>query len=139
MATLPLLLIEDDPAIIHILKATLQYGGFESDSATTGLDAIERLREQPYAAILLDLGLPDLGGHNLIKLLRTISDAPILIVTGVSEQQDKILALDSGADDFIEKPFQPGELLARIRAVLRRSGRDGGSEDGAEPKLQRAG
>ncbi len=117
-----LLLVEDDPATLHVLEATLDYGGFASDVATTALDALQRLNARAYDAVLLDLGLPDLDGSHLIKTLRTNSDIPIMVVSGRGTEQDKIASLDLGADDFIAKPFLPGELLARIRAVLRRRG-----------------
>ncbi len=117
-----LLLVEDDPATLHVLEATLEYGGFASDVATTALDALQRLNGRSYDAVLLDLGLPDLDGSHLIKTLRTNSDIPIMVVSGRGTEQDKIASLDLGADDFIAKPFLPGELLARIRAVLRRRG-----------------
>ena len=117
-----LLLVEDDPATLHVLEATLEYGGFGSDIATTALDAMQRLTDRSYDAVLLDLGLPDLDGSHLIKTLRTNSDVPIMVVSGRGTEQDRITSLDLGADDFIAKPFLPGELLARIRAVLRRRG-----------------
>lgn len=117
-----LLLVEDDPATLHVLEATLEYGGFASDVATTALDALQRLNGRSYDAVLLDLGLPDLDGSHLIKTLRINSDVPIMVVSGRGTEQDKIASLDLGADDFIAKPFLPGELLARIRAVLRRRG-----------------
>lgn len=117
-----ILLVEDDPATLHVLEATLEYGGFGSDVATTALDALRRLNDRSYDAVLLDLGLPDLDGSHLIKTLRTNSDVPIMVVSGRGTEQDKIDTLDLGADDFIAKPFLPGELLARIRAVLRRRG-----------------
>lgn len=117
-----LLLVEDDPATLHVLEATLQYGGFASDVAPTALEALQRLSGRQYEGVLLDLGLPDADGAQLIRRLREISDVPIVVVSGRGTEQDKIAALDFGADDFIAKPFLPGELLARIRAVLRRRG-----------------
>ncbi len=138
-----LLLVEDDPATLHVLEATLEYGGFGSDVATTALDALQRLSDRSYDAVLLDLGLPDLDGSHLIKTLRTNSDVPIMVVSGRGTEQDKIDSLDLGADDFIAKPFLPGELLARIRAVLRRRGpsmaaaaNDIQDDDGATPGPQ---
>jgi DNA-binding response OmpR family regulator len=117
-----LLLVEDDPATLHVLEATLDYGGFGSDVAPTALEALQRVSGRDYDAVLLDLGLPDADGTQIIKTLRAKSDVPIVVVSGRGTEQDKIAALDSGADDFIAKPFLPGELLARIRAVLRRRG-----------------
>lgn len=117
-----LLLVEDDPATLHVLEATLEYGGFGSDVAPTALEALQRINQRDYDAVLLDLGLPDVDGAHLIKTLRTQSDVPIVVVSGRGTEQEKIAVLDLGADDFIAKPFLPGELLARIRAVLRRRG-----------------
>jgi len=128
----PLLVVEDDPALIHILKATLRYGGFESESASTGLEALNRLGSTPYAAVLLDLGLPDLGGTNIVKMARSLTAAPILVVSGEARQDEKIAALDSVADDDVEKPFLPGELLARFRAALRRGGRAASRSDSGQ-------
>jgi DNA-binding response OmpR family regulator len=116
--------VEDDPALVHILSATLRFGGYESEAVSKGLDALSKLGGEPYAAVLLDLGLPDIGGTKLVKMVRALTSAPILIVSGDHDQDHKIAALDAGADDFVEKPFLPGELLARIRAVLRRAGGD---------------
>lgn len=118
-----LLLIEDEPALLAILQAAVAFGGFESDHATNGEQALQRLREDAFDAVLLDLGLPDTEGNELLPVVRDITDAPIIVVSGRGSEQDKIMALDLGADDFVAKPFLPGELLARIRAALRRYGR----------------
>lgn len=115
-----LLLVEDEPAMLHILQATMEYGGLTSDVASTSVEAMNRLRETQYDAIVTDLGLPDLEGTHFIESLRSKSSIPIIVVSGRGTERDKIDALDRGADDFIAKPFLPGELLARIRAVLRR-------------------
>ena len=115
-----ILLIEDDPALLTILKASLEYGGFKGESVGSGAEAIEAFRSRKFDAVLVDLGLPDIDGADLLRTLREISDVPILVVSGRGSERDKIDALDRGADDFIPKPFLPGELLARIRAALRR-------------------
>jgi two-component system KDP operon response regulator KdpE len=117
-----LLLVEDDPAVVHVLGAMLRYGGYRSESSSTGLDALTRIAAGDYDAILLDLRLPDLSGPNLVRMVRQRTAAPILIVSGDAGSEGKVAAFDAGADDFIEKPFLPGELLARIRAALRRGG-----------------
>lgn len=145
-----ILLIEDEPALRYTLEAILNFGAFSSDGAATALEALEKLRSRDYAAILMDLGLPDVDGATLIQSIRAHSDIPILVVSG--REQDKVLALDLGADDFVTKPFLPDELLARIRAVLRRhrshttpflltethgpSGGRPGRDDDAEPHLR---
>jgi DNA-binding response OmpR family regulator len=118
--TVRLLIVEDDPAVLVTLEATVHFGGFECDAAINGSQAIEAIAGDGYSAVLLDLGLPDTVDHELLPALREMTTVPIIIVSGTATEQDKILALDLGADDFIEKPFLPGELLARIRAALRR-------------------
>ena len=122
MANSPLLLlVEDDPAILHVLAATLRYGGYESHAVSTGVEALSKVGARHYDAILLDLSLPDLSGTNLVRMMRSLTAAPILVVSGDALEEQKITALDAGADDFIQKPFLPGELLARLRAALRRT------------------
>ena len=119
--TARLLVIEDDPALLFMLEAALSYGGFSSRSAATGLEAIDAFKSEQFDAVLMDLGLPDFDGGELLRIFRQMSDIPIIIVSGRGAEQDKIEALDLGADDFVPKPFLPGELLARIRAALRRA------------------
>jgi two-component system KDP operon response regulator KdpE len=115
-----ILLVEDDPPLLTILQAAMDYGGFKGESVRTGRDAIEAFRTRKFDAVLIDLGLPDLDGGEVLRTLREDSDVPILVVSGRESERDRIEALDRGADDFIPKPFLPGELLARIRAALRR-------------------
>ena len=115
-----ILLVEDDPALLNILQASMSFGGYQSESVTSGEAAIEAFKARPFDAVLVDLGLPDLDGAEVLKRLRDHSDVPIIIVSGRLSEDEKIRALDQGADDFVAKPFLPGELLARIRAALRR-------------------
>jgi DNA-binding response OmpR family regulator len=115
-----ILLVEDDPALLAILRAAAEYGGFTNRTASTGEEAIAALEAGGLDAVLLDLGLPDYDGRELLVALRRISDIPIIVVSGRGTERDKIEALDLGADDFVPKPFLPGELLARVRAALRR-------------------
>jgi two-component system KDP operon response regulator KdpE len=117
-----ILIIEDDPVIQHVLQATLEYGGFTYQSVETAHSAIAAFHKIAFDAILLDLSLPDMDGNDLIKALRGQSDLPILVVSGRTAERHRITCLDLGADDFIAKPFLPGELLARIRAAVRRHG-----------------
>jgi DNA-binding response OmpR family regulator len=125
-----ILLVEDDPAVLHMLQATMEYGGFDSELASSASEALAALERGKYDSILLDLKLPDADGDRLIQEIRHRSDAPILVVSGFSTERNKIEALDAGADDFIPKPFLPGELLARLRAALRRwsPGENGGAD-----------
>jgi two-component system KDP operon response regulator KdpE len=114
------LLIEDDPAVLHMLQATVEFGGFSAEQASSASEALTRLESQPFDSVLLDLGLPDVEGRHLIQEIRRRSDIPILVVSGRADERTRIEALDAGADDFVPKPFLPGELLARIRAAMRR-------------------
>lgn len=114
------LVVEDDAALLAMLQAALTYGGFGSDAVSRGADALTAVQSGRFDAILLDLGLPDCEGGELLPRLRSLSDLPIIVVSGRGSERDKIEALDLGADDFVAKPFLPGELLARIRAALRR-------------------
>ena len=115
-----ILLVEDDPPLLTILQASMEYGGFRGESVRTGRDALDAFKAGKFDAVLIDLGLPDLDGGEVLRTLREMSDVPILVVSGRESERDRIEALDRGADDFIPKPFLPGELLARIRAALRR-------------------
>jgi len=129
-----LLLVEDEAALLAILKAAVDFGGFESEFVTRGAEAIAALERGSFDAVLLDLGLPDMPGQHLLPILREITDAPIIVVSGRGTEQDKIEALDLGADDYVAKPFLPGELLARIRAALRRAPARATREDDSEER-----
>jgi two-component system KDP operon response regulator KdpE len=115
-----LLVVEDDPALLSILEASISFGGFTSQAARSGHEAIAMFKTGRFDGILMDLGLPDFDGGDLLKTFRGMSNVPIIVVSGRGTERDKIEALDMGADDFVAKPFLPGELLARIRAALRR-------------------
>lgn len=128
-----MLLIEDDPALLSVLQAAIAYGGFEESSVRTGREAIETFARGAFDAVLIDLGLPDMDGEDVLTALRERSSVPILVVSGRNSEPDRIRALDLGADDFVPKPFLPGELLARIRAALRRSNLSQASDVSAPP------
>jgi two-component system, OmpR family, KDP operon response regulator KdpE len=116
-----ILIIDDEPPIRHLLKMALEandYKVFEADNAKNGL--LQTTMTRPDV-ILLDLGLPDHGGLSVLNQIREWSTIPILVLTVQDDEETKILALDGGADDYITKPFNTGELLARIRVSLRRS------------------
>ncbi|HEX8571126.1 MAG TPA: response regulator transcription factor [Allosphingosinicella sp.] len=136
--TAHVLVVEDDAALLAMLQAALAYGGFASDAVSRGADAVTAVESGRFDAILLDLGLPDCEGGELLPRLRALSDLPIIVVSGRGAERDKIEALDLGADDFVAKPFLPGELLARIRAALRRyaARQDRGPEDPARSPLR---
>jgi DNA-binding response OmpR family regulator len=118
------LVVEDDPGIASQLVRGLERAGYAADSVAMGADA---LRRPPSDVVLLDLGLPDIDGIDVCRRLRHSSEtAAIIVVTARGEESDRVLALDEGADDYLVKPFGLAELLARIRAVLRRGQRSGG-------------
>ena len=117
---LDVLVIEDEPSIVRVLEPTLQAAGARVQVAWSGSQALEYLAGKQFDLILCDLGLPDVDGKDLITTIRGSSDAPIIVLSARGAEQDKIAALDAGADDFVPKPFSSGELLARIRANVRR-------------------
>jgi DNA-binding response OmpR family regulator len=114
------LVVEDDPGIATQLVRGLERAGYSADSVAMGAEA---LRRPAVDVVLLDLGLPDVDGIDVCRRLRAGSDAAIIVVTARGEEADRVLALDEGADDYLVKPFGLAELLARIRAVLRRGQR----------------
>jgi two-component system response regulator RegX3 len=125
-----LLLVEDDPTISDPLLEGLRREGFEVELASTGAAA---LAAKPVDLVLLDLGLPDLEGRVVCQEIRASSNVPIIVVTARSDEIDRVVLLELGADDYVVKPFGFRELVARIRAVLRRSGQPDGAVGDAEP------
>ena len=116
-----ILMVEDDPQIRRFLRAALAAEGYRFQEAITAQDGLTQAAAHRPDLILLDLGLPDRDGLDVIRAVRQWSTAPILVLSARGQERDKIEALDSGADDYVAKPFTVGELLARIRAGLRRS------------------
>ena len=117
-----LLVVEDDAAVRKLITMTLELQGYAFAAAETGKKALELAVQEQPDILLLDLGLPDLDGREIILRLRDWSDMPILVISARSDDRDKIAALDAGADDYITKPFSVEEMLARIRAAIRRLG-----------------
>lgn len=121
--TMKLLLIEDDKTLVEQLVGKLMQEGFQMDSSCDGEDGLYRCREFTYDLAIIDIGLPKLSGIELIRQLRREScKLPILILTARSSWQDKVHGLKAGADDYLVKPFQLEELIARVQAMLRRAG-----------------
>jgi DNA-binding response OmpR family regulator len=117
-----ILVVEDDPLLADGLQAGLRQAGFDVDLALDGVAANLALGTHDYAAVVLDLGLPRLGGLDVLKKLRAGASAvPVLILTARDRVEDRIKGLDSGADDYVVKPVDLGELAARLRALVRRS------------------
>jgi two-component system, OmpR family, KDP operon response regulator KdpE len=116
-----ILVVDDEPQIRRVLRATLSSSGYDVIEAKDGQEAVDMvIRERP-ALILLDVNMPGMSGLEACSKIRLSFDGPIIMVTVRNSEHDKVLALDSGADDYVVKPFTMGELLARIRAALRRS------------------
>jgi len=119
-----ILLIEDEPHIVLGLRDALEFEGFRVTSAGTGREGLAAARQERPQAVLLDLMLPDLNGYQVCEELRRIDPSlPIIMLTARSQEADKIRGLDAGADDYVTKPFSVGELVARIRALFRRTNR----------------
>jgi len=115
-----ILIVEDEPKTAASVEMYLRHGGFRAEIARSGSDALHRARHDPPDLIILDLMLPGLGGLEVCKAVRGESEVPIIILTARSTEDDKLLGLELGADDYVTKPFSPRELVARVRVVLRR-------------------
>ena len=116
-----LLLVEDDAAIRGALIRTLTERGHAVTSMPAAMPALQHLLASPPDLILLDLGLPDVSGYEALRMMRAVSSVPVVVVTARDDEADIIRVLDAGADDYVVKPFGPGQIEARIRAVLRRT------------------
>jgi DNA-binding response OmpR family regulator len=119
--TTKILVVDDEPRYLRLLEANLRTEGYEVISAQDGLQAIELFSASPTDMVLLDVMMPKLDGFAVCQRIRQFSNVPIIMLTAKGEEQDRVRGLDMGADDYLTKPFSATELLARVRAVLRRS------------------
>lgn len=117
----PILVVDDEPQIVRAIKTSLEARDYVVLVAATGLEAVNLAASSEPELIILDLGLPDMGGVEVARRVRAFSDAPIIILTVEEALATKVAALDAGADDYVTKPFSMEELLARMRATLRRA------------------
>jgi two-component system KDP operon response regulator KdpE len=115
------LVVDDEPHILRALETTLRGAGYDVDTAATGESALTQAAVHPPDAVILDLVLPGKSGADICRELRQWTQAPVLILSAVGEEREKVAALDAGADDYVTKPFGVDELLARLRASLRRA------------------
>jgi two-component system KDP operon response regulator KdpE len=122
-------LIEDEPQIRRLLRTVLPAQGIELFEAETGSKGLVEVGTRRPDVVILDLGLPDIGGVEVVKRLREWTEVPVIILSARTDETDKIAALDAGADDYLTKPFGVGELLARLRVAMRRSAR---TQDGTQ-------
>jgi DNA-binding response OmpR family regulator len=127
-----ILVVDDEPKIVRTARAYLENAGFRVVTATDGQIALTVYRHEEPALVILDLGLPGLDGLDVARTLRRDSDVPIIMLTARVDETDKLIGLELGADDYMTKPFSPRELVARVRAVLRRTG---GEREKAPPPI----
>lgn len=123
-----ILLIEDDPRLAEMVKNYLGEAGFAVTVSSHGLDGVALEAKEPFDALVLDLMLPDIDGLEVCRRIRARSQTPILMLTARGDAMDRVVGLEIGADDYLPKPFEPREMLARLRAILRRRGREQKSE-----------
>ncbi len=124
-----ILVVDDEPQIHRLLTAALSPAGYMIERADTAGDGLSMARAREPDTMLLDLGLPDQNGREMLQLLRSFSSVPVIVLSARDTEADKIAALDAGADDYVVKPFYVGELLARIRVALRHRRRMGGTAE----------
>jgi len=129
-----ILVIEDEPQIRRFLRVSLECQGYRLAEAETASEGMRQATESHPDAIILDLGLPDLDGIQFLGQLRSWSQVPVIVLSARGREQDKVIALDAGANDYLTKPFGVGELLARIRVVLRIAAQAG--TDGESPRFE---
>ncbi len=115
-----ILVVDDDPKTVELVKLYLERDGYSVITAYDGLEAIRIFRERQPHLVILDLMLPAVDGVEICRILRAESEVPIIMLTARTQEQDKTTGLDTGADDYVTKPFSPGELAARVRAIFRR-------------------
>ncbi|HZZ30891.1 MAG TPA: response regulator [Phenylobacterium sp.] len=120
MHRLRILVVDDEPQMHRFLGPALNAAGYEPLRADTGRQALADIARRPPDAVVLDLGLPDIDGQEVLRTARAFYDGPIIILSARDREIEKIEALDAGADDYVEKPFRVGEMLARLRVVMRR-------------------
>ncbi len=128
----PILIVEDEPSIAENIEYSLQTEGFAPIHCSTGQDGLEAFAWEKPALVVLDVGLPDISGFDVCREIRKSSQAPIIFLTARESEIDRVVGLELGADDYVVKPFSPRELVARIRAVLRRAESAPASDAGAD-------
>ena len=117
-----ILVVDDDPGLRRTVRASLERAGLQTIAAADGAQALMAARREAPELVVLDIGLPEMDGLEVCRRLRAHSDVPILFLTARDEEIDRVVGLELGADDYVTKPFSPRELVARVRAILKRSG-----------------
>jgi DNA-binding response OmpR family regulator len=131
-----ILVADDDPRIVHLVTCNLRLAGYQTLAARDGQQILELIESKEPTLVLLDVRMPGLNGFEVCERVREFSTVPVIIVTAREQEEDRIRGLDLGADDYLTKPFSTGELLARVRAVLRRGQWDAiKSEQESRPQI----
>ncbi len=125
-----ILVVDDERRMVGFIRLNLEQDGFEVIEAFNGTEALDRLRDSLPDLILLDVMMPDIDGFEVLKMIREISQVPVIMLTAKGEEDDKVKGLELGADDYITKPFSPRELVSRVKAVLRRGASKEEDEEG---------
>jgi DNA-binding response OmpR family regulator len=120
MASTRILIVDDEPGMTRLVALYLRQAGYEVETAATGAEAFHAVEVGGVDLVILDVGLPDIDGYSVCKHVRSVSEVPIIMLTARSDPRDRIMGFSLGADDYVPKPFNPEELVARVQAVLRR-------------------
>lgn len=115
-----ILIVDDEAKIREVIKEYIEFSGYESDEAEDGKEAVEKCRDNNYDLIIMDIMMPKVDGITAIKEIKKFSDTPILVLSARTEEYDRLFGFEVGADDYVAKPFSPSEVVARIKAILRR-------------------
>ena len=124
-----ILVVDDEERMLRFIRLNLEHDGFQVIEAVKGHEALDKMRTGMPDLILLDVMLPDLDGFEVLKMVREISNIPIIMLTAKGEEDDRVKGLELGADDYVTKPFSPKELVSRVKAVLRRIETEGGENE----------
>lgn len=125
-----ILIVDDEKRMVRFIRLNLEHDGFQVVEAYNGVEAINKIRNSLPDLILLDVMLPDIDGFEVLRMIREISTVPVIMLTAKGEEEDRVHGLETGADDYVTKPFSPRELVSRVRAVLRRTEMGSGSTHG---------
>jgi two-component system KDP operon response regulator KdpE len=125
-----ILVVDDEERMVRFIRLNLEHDGFQVSEAFNGKQALERMRDKTPDLVLLDVMMPDLDGFEVLKMIREVSNVPVIMLTAKGEEDDRVRGLELGADDYVTKPFSPRELVSRARAVLRRTESATGSMHG---------
>ncbi len=124
------LVVDDEERMVRFIRLNLEHDGFQVVDAFNGKQALEKLRDETPDLVLLDVMMPDLDGFEVLKMIREVSNVPVIMLTARGEEDDRVRGLELGADDYITKPFSPREMVSRVKAVLRRTEAAGGTMHG---------